>query len=30
MGKTRNDARAEVRYAAEFFRWFSESGPHQW
>ncbi|GAA3251029.1 NAD-dependent succinate-semialdehyde dehydrogenase [Pseudonocardia petroleophila] len=24
MGKTRADARAEVRYAAEFFRWFSE------
>ncbi|MDN5857902.1 MAG: NAD-dependent succinate-semialdehyde dehydrogenase [Pseudonocardia sp.] len=24
MGKTRGDARAEVRYAAEFFRWFSE------
>lgn len=24
MGKTRDDARAEVRYAAEFFRWFSE------
>lgn len=24
MGKTRTDARAEVRYAAEFFRWFSE------
>lgn len=24
MGKTRSDARAEVRYAAEFFRWFSE------
>jgi succinate-semialdehyde dehydrogenase / glutarate-semialdehyde dehydrogenase len=24
MGKTRADARAEVRYAAEFFRWFAE------
>ena len=24
MGKTRGDARAEVRYAAEFFRWFAE------
>ncbi|MDN5933747.1 MAG: aldehyde dehydrogenase family protein, partial [Pseudonocardia sp.] len=24
MGKTRADARAEVHYAAEFFRWFSE------
>ena len=24
MGKTLNDARGEVNYAAEFFRWFSE------
>ncbi len=28
MGKVLSDARAEVAYAAEFFRWFSERRSH--